>query len=367
MAMLAKACSRNDLGESTLLDTPFFQHYDAKVGGIFVLSPAARARTSAEQALVACFAARARTTEPPVTTVAGQTQPRRTPRITTAIGQDSAYERVASMLLALLILIGVVVFCLFMAWLGSQVLFPPLKSVPVRLEQVGGGMESGVVGESMQLDSPTPQDVAQESDLDEPEFQDTLKTVIDAVALRTADLDTPAETDQDTSKKGGGQQTGTGKVPGYGSGPGKPGIPPHLRWQIQFDAGGTLEGYAKQLDFFKIELGVLDGNQVIYAKNFSKPKPETETKPGGKAEKRLYFSWRSGKLREADRELMQRTGTSIAGKLVLQFYSDALEQELLQLEQAYRGVDASKIRKTVYGIRPKGKGYEFFVIDQTNL
>ncbi|HEV7222470.1 MAG TPA: hypothetical protein VGN42_07200 [Pirellulales bacterium] len=272
----------------------------------------------------------------------------------------------ASMLLALLIIIGVVVFCLFMAWLGSHVLFPPLKSVPVRLEQVGGGMESGVVGESMQLDSPTPQDVAQESDLDEPEFQDTLKTVLD-VALRTADLDTPADTDEDTSKKGGGQQTGTGKVPGYGSGPGKPGVPPHLRWQIHFDAGGTLEAYARQLDFFEIELGVPDGNQVVYAKNLSKPKPDTRTGPGGKADMRLYFSWRAGKLREADRELMQRTGTPTTGKLVLQFYSKDLEQELLQLEQAYRGVDASRIRKTVYGIRPKGKGYEFFVIDQTNL
>jgi hypothetical protein len=338
------------------------------VGGIFVLSPAARARTSAEQALVACFAARARTTEPPVTTVAGQTQPRRTPRITTAIGQDSAYERVASMLLALLILIGVVVFCLFMAWLGSHVLFPPLKSVPVRLEQVGGGMESGVVGESMQLDSPTPQDVAQESDLDEPEFQDTLKTVLDAVALRQADLDTPADTEQDTSKKGGGQQTGTGKVPGYGSGPGKPGVPPHLRWQIQFDAGGTLEGYAKQLDFFKIELGVITGaHEIVYAKNLSKPKPDTYKGPGGKAEPRLYFSWRSGKLREADRELMQRTGVPTTGKQVMQFYSDPLEQDLLHLEQDYRGIDASKIRKTVYGIRPKGAGYEFFVIDQTSL
>ena len=271
------------------------------------------------------------------------------------------------MLLALLILIGVVVFCLLMAWLGSRVFFPPLKSVPVRLEQVGGGMESGIVGESMQLDSPTPQDVAHESDLIEPEFQDTLKTVLDAVAIRQADLDTPAEAEQDTTARGGGQQIGTGNKPGYGSGPGKPGIPPHIRWQIHFDAGGTLDSYAKQLDFFQIELGVLDSKQVIYASKFSTPKPTTRTGPGGKSEKRLYFSWRQGKLREADHDLMRRAGIPTEGKTVLQFYSDDLEQLLLRLERDYRGVDASKIRRTVYGIRPQGKGYEFFVIDQTLL
>ncbi|HUY87592.1 MAG TPA: hypothetical protein VMV10_02545 [Pirellulales bacterium] len=303
-----------------------------------------------------------------MTTVAGQTRPRRhAPRIPVTVQQESAYERVASMLLALLILIGVVVFCLLMAWLGSRVFFPPLKSVPVRLEQVGGGIESGVVGESMQLDSPTPQDVAQESDLVEPDFQDTLKTVLDAVALREADLDTPAETEQDTTNKGGGQQTGTGNVAGYGSGPGKPGIPPHLRWQIHFDAGGTLDGYAKQLDFFKIELGVLDSKQVIYASNLSFPKATVRTGPGGPSEQRLYFSWRHGKLREADHDLIQRAGVQAAGKMVLQFYPDPVEQMLLHLEQDYRGLDASKIRKTVFGIRKQGKGYEFFVIDQTPL
>lgn len=280
---------------------------------------------------------------------------------------ESAYERVASMLLALLILIGVVAFCLLMAWLGSRVFFPPLKSVPVRLEQVGGGVESGVVGESMQMDSPTPQDVAQESDLVEPDFQDTLKTVLDAVALREADLDTPADTEQDTLNKGGGQQIGKGNVAGYGSGPGKPGIPPQLRWQIHFDAGGTLDGYARQLDFFKIELGVLEKKQVTYASNLSFPKPTLRTGPGGPAEQRLYFSWRHGQLREADRELVQRAGVQAAGKLVLQFYPDEVEQMLLHLERDYRGLDASKIRRTVYAIRKQGAGYEFYVIDQTPL
>lgn len=290
---------------------------------------------------------------------------RRPPKLT-ASAQVSAYEQVASMLLALLILLGSIAFCLFMAWLGMRVLFPPLKSVPVRFEQVGGGMESGFVGESMQLDSPTPQDIAAESDLTEPELQETLKTVLEAVALREADLDDPTISEEESTNKGGGQQTGTGNRPGYGFGPGKPGIPPHMRWEISFGDGNTLEVYARELDFFKIELGVLGPGRVTYAKNLSKPKPDVTSGPSGQ-DKRLYMTWRQGRLKEADRELIAKAGIPAAGKLVLQFYPDATEQELLRLEHEFKGRDASQIRKTRFRVRPQGRGYEFYVLDQTYL
>ncbi|HEX7376259.1 MAG TPA: hypothetical protein VF278_04070 [Pirellulales bacterium] len=280
--------------------------------------------------------------------------------------QASAYEQVASMLLALLVLLGSIALCLFMAWLGMRVLFPVVQSVPVRLEQVGGGMESGFVGESMQLDSPTAQDIAAESDLTEPELQETLKTVLEAVALREADLDDPTISEEESTNKGGGKQTGTGNRPGYGFGPGKPGIPPHMRWEISFGDGNTLEVYARQLDFFKIELGVYGPGRVTYAKNLSKSKPDVHSGPSGE-EKRLYMTWKQGKLKEADRELMAKSGIPAAGKIVLQFYSDELEQLLLRLEHDFKGRDASQVRKTRFRVRPQGRGYEFYVLDQTYL
>ena len=271
------------------------------------------------------------------------------------------------MLLALLILLGAIAFCLFMAWLGMKVLFPPLKSVPVRLEQVGGGIPTGVVGESMQMDSPTPQDIAAESDLDEPELQDTLKTVLDAVALHQADLDIPTESEELTEKRGGAQQIGDGKVPGYGlGGSGRPGIPPQMRWEISFADGQTLDIYARQLDFFGIELGVLGIGQVTYAKKLSKAKPEVYSGPSG-TEKRLYMTWRVGRLKEADRDLVAKAGINAAGKPVLQFYPDPTEQLLLHAERDYKGRDASTIRKTRFGVRSAGNGYEFYVIEQTYL
>lgn len=281
--------------------------------------------------------------------------------------QVSVYERVASMMLSLLILIGVVVFCLFMAWLGTHVFFPPLKSVPVRYEQVGGGVPDGVVGESMQLDSPNPQDIAKESDLDEPELQDTLTTVLEAVAIQQMDLDDPSLTEDDTDKKGGGKQIGDGKVPGYGmGGEGRPGIPPHMRWEINFGDGNTLETYARQLDYFQIELGVIGIGQTTYAKNLSRPKPEVYTK-ASKEEKRLWMNWKRGRLKEADRDLAGKAGLPTNGRLILQFYPDPTEQLLLAAEHEYKNKDASTIRKTRFGVRPVGSGYEFYVIEQTYL
>jgi hypothetical protein len=77
--------------------------------------------------------------------------------------------------------------------------------------------------------------------------------------------------------------------------------------------------------------------------------------------------WRVGRLKEADRDLVARAGISAAGKPVLQFYPDETEQLLLQTERDYKGKDASTIRKTRFGVRPAGNGYEFYVIEQSYL
>lgn len=301
-----------------------------------------------------------------MTTVAGPSTARHpTARVRNPALNVSLYERVASLLIALLILVGAVVLLLLIAWLSMNLLFIGQKPVPVRYQQVGGGMD-GIDPRGMQLDSPTEQEVAMESDLAEPEFQESVAAVIEALATLPVNLDDPALTEQEEPKRGGGKQTGTGDSPAPGSGPGIPGIPPQERWEISFERGSTLQRYARQLDFFEIELGVLEGtHQVAYAYNLSKSKPDVRRQP--RPDPRLYFSWRQGELQQADRELLARAGIPAAGKIILQFYPDPVEQKLLELEENFKGRKASEIRKTRYGIRPAGGGFEFYVIDQTYL
>ena len=280
----------------------------------------------------------------------------------------TSYDKVASMLLSLLALIGLVVFCMFIAWLSTRVV-PPRPSIQLqRIEQVGGGISSGIVGESMQLDSPTWQDVAAESDVVEPAFQETVSAVLDAVATRQADLSDPRITEDFEVGRGGTQQIGTGNRPGYGHGPGKPGIPPHERWDIRWGEGEALMSYAKKLDFFNIELGVLGkGSDVTTITGLATSQPKVNTISRAERQTWLYWSWKQSARLEADLNLAQRAGVSTVGKKVIQFYPDMTEQLLLNLEVNFRGLQPSQVRRTAFEVVPDGNGYAFEVVEQIPL
>jgi hypothetical protein len=277
----------------------------------------------------------------------------------------SAYDRVAGMLMALLGIVGSVVGCLLLAWVGSRVIHPtrPPIADPYIIQVSDAGITDGVVGAGMNFVSLTHHDVRQESDAAAPDLQNTISALVDAVADSSTRLDDAVFVDTDVERpKPGAQQEGEGKVPGIGIGPGRPGVPAHQRWEIHFDEGTTIDEYARILDHFEIELGVVGLGQVVYVNNLTKPKPDTHGRPLER-EKRLYMSWRTGKMQEADKELLRRAGVPSAG-VILQFYCEALEQQLLRLEVGYRGLQPGQIRKTRFAIKPSGDGYEFYVTSQ---
>jgi len=269
----------------------------------------------------------------------------------------SAYERVASMLISLLVLIGTSVLIMFLLWLTSRV-FASREPVAVQLEEIGTG-DTGLTG-GMDLDSPMADELGVETDLETPNLEQTLAAVADAVATQAALLDDPALTEEAISGKGG--STGDGRGLGRGSGPG--GTGKRRRWEVRFPPGNTIETYGRQLDFFKIEMGVLmPDNKVIYASSFSSRSPTRREGPADQ-EKRYYLTWQKGGLEQADRELLDKAGVK-PGRWILKFIPPELERQLIQLEQNRAGERANRIRTTYFGIRPKGRGYEFYVMDQT--
>lgn len=265
----------------------------------------------------------------------------------------SRYEKVASMLITLLILIGTTVGIMLIMWLSSQFLASQ-AAVPVTMEQVGLGDEPGGGSE---LEQPPVEEVAQE--FYEPEMKDTISAVATAVTDKVPLLDDVAT--NESARRGGfgkGKGTGIGDGVGPGSGRGR-------RWEVQFPKENTLEEYAKQLDFFGIELGVImPGNKVEYASNLSKAKPDRRTGPADK-EKRYYLAWRRGELEQADRELLDKAGIPSKGRVILKFLPPEIEALLAQLEKARAGDDLSKVRSTRFGIRRDGDGFAFMVIEQS--
>ena len=77
---------------------------------------------------------------------------------------------------------------------------------------------------------------------------------------------------------------------GFGGGPGDGGVAREQRWVIVFASEQkTAEEYARQLDFFGIELGVPFGTSSIeYASKLATGSPNRHTGLA-KADKRLFF------------------------------------------------------------------------------
>ena len=78
------------------------------------------------------------------------------------------YERVASLVVALLILVGTGVALMFVLWLTSRI-FASTEPVPITMQQIGEDGGSG--GEDLETDM---EELAHEVEFEEPEFQDTL-------------------------------------------------------------------------------------------------------------------------------------------------------------------------------------------------
>lgn len=138
--------------------------------------------------------------------------------------------------------------------------------------------------------------------------------------------------------------------------------PLYQRWEIRYP-DMTLDEYAQHLDDAGIELGIIGMGETKYVRNLSRPSPDVRTGKN-REEKRLWLQWRKGELKEADRELLKRSGVAAGSGLIVQFYSAELEKKLLALERDYRGRNVLAISKTSFGVRKRGTRLEFYVIDQ---
>lgn len=257
------------------------------------------------------------------------------------------------MLVALLILVGSAVLLLFLILLTRRVLASQL-TVPVEfLEELAGDSE-----DSFGSDDEFAEPGLQELDLIEPQVQEVISEVSDTVVAQAATLDAML-----SDMTAGGTGSGDRRRAGKG---GSNIVPRWERWEIRFSAI-SLDVYAKQLDFFRVELAVIGGGgkSIEYVSGFSRPRPEKRSS-SAESEDRLYMTWRSGELKKADRDLLRKTGLDPLGRLSVQFYPPDVEQTLGRLERAYAGDRELKdIRRTRFGVRPDAKGYQFYVMEQT--
>lgn len=263
----------------------------------------------------------------------------------------SLYERVASLLIALLILLGGTVTILLGLWLSAQALARP-HAVPVTLVPVGDGAGTSE-------DDPFDANVLHpglEFEQEESSILESLDAVVDIVSENAALFSdaTSAEDMQWTP----GARMGDGRT--RGSGEGRPGPPRH--WEVRFGQGTTVDEYAEMLDSFGIELGVLrPGGKVVYLSKLSSPIPTVREGNSGN-EKRYYLTQVKGDTDAADRELFAKANVPVGNGLILKFLPPALEAELLSQEKLRAGNRTS--RGSFFRARQDGRSYRFELYNQ---
>jgi len=264
----------------------------------------------------------------------------------------------AGLLVALLALLGFAVVLLFLVWLTSLLKFknepPPVEF----LELAGRG--AAALGVARDLEEPGMEELA---DVIEPQVSETLEAVTDVVSTQAGAMEA---FDGNAAMMG----TGSGLGDSRGAGPGGEGtldvVPPWERWQIRWSTN-SVASYAKQLDHFGVQLGLVGGgrSEIEYAFNLSKAKPDTSSAPDSSNEKRLNFNYAGGPMVEMDLKLLARAGWNTRNRQSLQFFPQGTADQLLRAElTAADGRTEDQILKTVFGIRGSEGNYEFYVIDQ---
>ncbi len=189
----------------------------------------------------------------------------------------NAYDRVSSLLVALLVLIGTTVAVLLIVFLFRR--FSP-DVVPPTLERIYKPRGEPPKGYEDDIEPPGLEDAPKDLP---PQLQDTLKELTNAITSKTAML----SNENFSADQAAGYGTGKGNKNYDGDGSGEGGNDPPK--ELRFEASSDID-YARMIDYFEGELAVLDTreNKVYYATNLAQAKPTTrEGAPGD--DKRFYF------------------------------------------------------------------------------
>ncbi len=288
----------------------------------------------------------------------------------TPVLRVTQYDRAAAGVIAAFFVLLVICVCIILLWASTRPV-PVAIAVPVEMVDLPGGFLDGSIDETLRVDAPGPEvfnaSPADEISADRLEIAESLESSTSLSDIAGASAPTQQQFETGGTKNVGqkGSAKGTGRR-AYGFGTGKGGLPRDQRWYVRFDSQTSLDEYAKQLDFFKIELGALlaDGRLAILSQ-MSQNKPAVRYIARGSDEQRLFMTWQGGERRFADVQLFGKAGVNVPGDAPLfQFYPKEVEGQLATLERDYRNRAAREIKRTYFIVISQGAGYAFQVIRQ---
>ena len=263
------------------------------------------------------------------------------------------YDVVTAALAAAMILLGLSVLCVAIFWATNRQ--PTSAAVPPPPPTVSQLFVAGMPAVAAKMDVESPE--TQEPSASEASPVTNLDAVLATIESTTNGLSDSLEGDSDED----------GKITGTPLGPNEKGGSTARNWLVQFNKGSSINQYARQLDFFQIEIAVLQQARLTYLSGVSSKNSTTREIIDGSNENRLSFSWNNGQRRTADIELFKRSGIDASNGMIFHFYPHELEAQLETLEveaaQAQNRTQA-EILRTYFNIVPDSNGYRFVVTRQ---
>lgn len=236
----------------------------------------------------------------------------------------NSYDRGSSLLIALLVMVGVGVGALVIIWYANHL---NRRNVPPFLLPVNPASRPADAAMGLKEDIEPP-GIEDAPELTEPQLQDTLTALSDLSTKSALLADDAVDSDSEVGK---GSGFGDSRQAGVG-GDGPPVNEPQR--EIRFEPADRNE-YARFLDFWKVELAVLDqrNNTVYYASNFTAGSPTTRSAdPAKNPENRVSFLSNGTAFEGLDRALVQRAGIANRGNIIIQFWPNESAGYLLGLE-----------------------------------
>lgn len=272
----------------------------------------------------------------------------------------SAYDRTATWIISLLIVVGVLVASLAVVYFADKTIVT-LQPVPVvPMEATSPNANQGYA------DEPDPPGVEDAPEFSDPGLASTLNSLAVA-AISSKEVLLSDETLVAGTETGRGKGLGDARMPGKGGGGVIERVPRWERWKIRFEPESADE-FARWLDYYKIEIGVLGrDNLVHYAFNFSQPIPQTRIAEPSK-ENRGYTSAADGPMPTLTDQLARKADIAKLGNIVLLFYPFEVESALWTLENQYsKERDVNSIRETVFTVTRNGDAFGFEVVEQSTF
>jgi hypothetical protein len=186
----------------------------------------------------------------------------------------TVYDKASAGMLAIVAGLLALTGLLAAIWLANR-LPASQEAVPIELVATSGGFEDGNPDDSPELESPEeeiPEPAIEETSDAPVKIEEMLETIVELSDSASQQVDRVIQSEASGDSGKVGPTSGTDGVPMRFTSS-TAGVPRELRWMIKFD-DGDLVTYAKQLDFFNIELGALfkDG-RLIFIKDVSRATP----------------------------------------------------------------------------------------------